>query len=656
MGSRLDIKQYYQAVSVGTNVQFLPQGGVRRRPGFKYIDEPVGGDGRLIAFEFNTDQKYLLLFTNNKIEIYRTDTDLLVDTVTSTYATADIFDIDFAQTADTMILVHEDYAPRILERGATDSAFTLSTISFDEIPQHDFDDSSSPTPVSEIQRITFSNYTAGDRYKFHLEGILSDELVWGSGTAHEEMAMELQELPNTGNTGISVAYVSAGVWDITFAGASAKDWTEVGATGTSTNNSGFKSNTSTTQDGTARTEDVWSATRGWPRTVTFFQGRLWFGGSGSRPHTIWGSRVNNFYNFDPGKSRADQAINITLDTDQINRIQALVGGRSLSVFTIGGEHVFKSSATEGITPENVSIIPQTFSGSKRITPVSLGGVQIFIQRTGKAIREFVFNFDEEAYDSSSLTLLSPDIISDPVDIQVQRGTTADDATYAYLTNDDGTLAAFCSARSENVAAWSKWETDGSFKSCAVVLDELYVLVERTIDGVTRHYIEKQDNDSYTDSAKHYAATAGASLTSLNHLDGEEVRVVIDDYVVLPNETVPSSSPWTITLPYSAETAEVGLNFNTAITTMPISQDPGNGFDFNNKIRVSRATLDLYESLGVKVNGNTLPDVRAADGSLSAYTGQKSAPLMGWKLRPTVSITQTDPLPMTILGINLEVNG
>lgn len=660
MAARVDIKQYYQGVSVGDNVQFLPQGGVKRRPGLKYIAEPTG-NGRLVPFVFNTDQKYLLCFSDLLVEIYRTDTDTLVDTVVTPYTTANLFNLDYAQTADTMIITHEDYQPRTLVRGATDADFTLATITMDETAQYDFNDASSPTAVSEIQTIDFGNgWNEGDTFKLTLEGVdtasmpfLEDGSAVNIADMNARIATELQDLSITASTGITVTHTGTDdLYTVTFADASAYPWQKIGVRSIDAVQDPTTNTTAVgrTQTGVARSEDVWSAGRGWPRTVTFFEGRLWFGGSASRPHTVWGSRVNNFYNFDPGKSRADQAIDVTLDTDQINRIQSIVGGRNLQIYTIGGEYVFKKATSDPITPENVQIESQTSYGSKRITPVAVGGAQMFIQRTGKAVREFLFNFDESAYDSTSLTLLAPNVIVDPIDMQVQRGTTSDDATYVFMTNTDGTLAVFNTAKAENVAAWSLWNTSGSFKSVAVVLDELYVLVSRSIDSVTRYYIEKADNDSYTDSAKHYTSP-GTSLTSLDHLDGEEVRVVVDDYKVLPNETVPSSTPWTVTLPYSVTTAEAGLNFDVTLTTMPIVQDQGGGHDMNDEKRVSRVTLELFESLGVKVEGYTLDMAKTA-----VVTGRESIVLMGWSNRPTITITQTDPLPMTVLGISMEVNG
>jgi hypothetical protein len=123
MSARVEIKQYYQGLLQGENIQCLPQGGVRRRPGSVLIDANIDSTSRLFPFVFNTDQAYLVVIDTSNITIYRDD--VIVDTLTSPYTVAaDIQELDFVQTADTMILVHEDYAPRKLVRGATDADFS----------------------------------------------------------------------------------------------------------------------------------------------------------------------------------------------------------------------------------------------------------------------------------------------------------------------------------------------------------------------------------------------------------------------------------------------------------------------------------------------------------------------------------------------------
>lgn len=653
---RVDLKQYYQGVEQGDNVDFLPHGGCRRRPGLEYI-ATADGSGRLIPFIFSTDQKYVLLFTNNQIKIYRDDA--LVDTVVTTYATADLFDLDFAQTADTMLIVHEDYAPRKLVRGATDADFTISTISFDYIPQYDFNDSSSPTPTSEIQTLTFTGFLEGDTYKINLEGIDTELLTFNSSISDTASDLEtaLLELTNTPGAGIT-ASGSGAVVTVTFANAAARPWRlmagrVIDSINSSTNN---EIATARTQTGVARTEDVWSSGRGWPRTVTFHESRLWFGGSSSRPNTVWGSGVNDFFDFDPGKARADQALDVTLDTDQINKIQGIVSNRTLQILTIGGEFAVRQKQNDPITPENIAILPQTRMGSKKVKPVTIEGGTIFIQRTGKAAHELLYDFGQDAYITGTLSLLASHLIVDPVQIEARRGTTDEDANRVYMVNTDGTVAVLNTLKEQQIGAWSKWTTSGTFLSVAVLLDDLYFLVEREINSSTVRYLEKANTAVYTDSAQTYSGLGSATLTGLGHLEGEEVRIKADG-AVLASETVASSQ---VTADRSVTDGEAGLNFTPTIKTMPAVQDTGAGFNLDDEKRITNCTLDLYESLGLYVNGTYLPDRAFGESILDStptpYTGRKSTRLLGWSKENQVTITQNDPLPMTIRAINLEVDG
>ncbi len=107
-------------------------------------------------------------------------------------------------------------------------------------------------------------------------------------------------------------------------------------------------------------EDVWSSTKGWPRTVTFHEGRLYFGGSKSRPSTIWGSKIGIFDAFLPTEAFDDDAVEATLDTSSLNVIVDMISGRDLQVFTTGAEFYVPQSGTDPITP-----LTLTFKGVSR---------------------------------------------------------------------------------------------------------------------------------------------------------------------------------------------------------------------------------------------------------------------------------------------------
>ena len=404
-------------------------------------------------------------------------------------------------------------------------------------------------------------------------------------------------------------------------------------------------------------EAVWSATRGWPKTAAFFQQRLWFGGSAQRPQTLWGSVVADYYNFNVSSGGDDDAIDVTLDTNQINGIVALMPARHLQLFTTGGEFYISSSP---ITPGNIAIKNQTRFGSSTTPPVNVDGATLFIDFGKSSVREFLFSWDEDAYTSNSATLLASHLITTPVDMDARRGTATEDAHYVYVVNSDGTMAVFNTLRAQQVAGWTRWQTTGEIQAVTVEGTEVWFAVKRTINSATVYYLEKADPDTYTDANKKQTQSASTTVSNLAHLNGQSSRVRADGSIM--DDATPSSG--SITLARNGTVVEVGLDYDVTVTTMPVTSDFNNGSILTEKKRLIRIVGDFYQTLGVYVtttgtSSNVLVPERnlgedVLDAAPSSYTGIKEVYLNGWDRLAQVTITQTDPQPFTLLGLLIEV--
>ena len=660
MLGRIDIAQYYNGCSTVLNMLAIPQGGLKKRPGQEYLSTTYG-DGRLENFSFSTEQNYLLAFTDLKMEIFKDgvlQTDINGsgnDYLVIPYTLAQIKDFDYIQSADTIIITHPDVAPQIIVR-TSDTTWTISAAPLTNLPQYNFNDASSPTPVAEIQTLTFANVNEGDRFKIALNGILTDEITY-SGTITGQTATanfirdELLALPNTGNTGITVVNTSAVLYTIQFSGDSADNWDEMTGTPTYAQVSTFDITGATIQDGLSAKEDVWSSVRGWPTTCTFHEGRLWFGGSSSRPQTIWGSFVNDFFNFKTRKALDDESVEATLDTDQLNRIQSIFSNRSFQVFTSGGEFYIPESP---ITPTNIAVQQQTNLGSKRIRPITIDGVTLFIQRTGNALLQFLFLDEFQANQTASVSVLSPSLIKNPTELAASRGTGTSDANYVYIVNSDGTLTVFNTLVSQDVAGFTRWETDGNIKSVTVVDDEVYLLVEPVINGSTDYFVERENKSLNTDASTLTTGTNIASVTGLSYLEGETVKVKVDGAVRL--DAVVSSGA--VPIDPVGDIVEIGIEYLPQITTMPLNVNLQNGPNVAQKKRITRVSVQLHESNGVIIQGQRLPDKTIGLNQFNSpepQTGIKRIYINGWSLEATVTITQDTPFPLTILNIGLEVS-
>lgn len=662
---RIDLQQYYNGVATAKNVLAIPQGGLKKRPGTEHIfeDDLYGlSGGRLENFSFNVEQTYLLFFVSSRMYIFKDDvlqTNINGsgnDYAVTPWTITPVLAFDYIQSADTAVVTYEGLPPYTITR-TSDTDWDVSPISFRNIPQYDFNDTDSPTPVDEVQRITFANATDGDRFKIGLNGILTDEIVYTStATGQQGLANAIRDelllLPNTATDGIAVAVISATVYEVTFSGSSADDWDEMTGAPIRSVNPSFTITGSTIQDGTSRQEDTWSFLRGWPRTCTFHESRLWFGGSLSRPQTLWGSFVGDFYNFFTRKGFDDESIEATLDTDQLNAIEALFSNRSLQIFTSGGEFYVPESP---ITPENIAVNSQSNLGSKRVRPVTVDGVTLFVQRTGKALIQYVFLDEFKANQSRSISILAPHLIKDPIKLATKRGSEDSDANYVYILNTDGTITVFNTLSSEDVAGFTRWESAnaGFIRSMAVVGDSLYLLTKRSINGQSVQHIEKENINLNTDDATVTTGSGVTTVTGLDYMEGETPSVKADG-AVRESETVVSGE---IIIDPGADLIETGFLFLPEIVTLPLNVNLQNGPNASQRKRITRVSLQLYESNGVIVNGQRIADKTIGVDQFDAptpQTGLRRIYINGWSLEASVTITQDTPMPMTILNIGTEV--
>jgi hypothetical protein len=626
---------------------------------------------RNIDFEVSTEEQYMVVLTDRTATIVRDGE--LVRFVPTPYESADLLDIDADSDAETMTITHQDYAPRFLLR-ETETNFQCDPIDFDAIPLHDFNDVLSPTPVSDVQVLTFgSGWVQGDTFQIELMGARTGSIPFaGDATATERaatasnIARAVQKLYTVeGYTGVSCARTGALAYTVTFADASANTYELMSAVGVSAAGSAVIVVTQSAA-GTPRAEPAWSATRGYPRTVAFYEGRLWFGGTRDLQQTLFGSEVFNILNFEVLQGLADEPIIVPITGAQLNSINALFAGRSFQIFTGGGEYRF-------VKPQGVPIVPgdkpvlQTGNGAKKIRPVTIDGATQFAQRTGKSIRDFRFNFEEDAFDSLGVSSLAPHLINDVVDLAVWNGSREDEMGLVFVVNGDGTAAVLNSRKEAQIQAWVKWTTLGEFKAVGVVFEDIYFSIARTIDGVDGLYLEMGDPDYRTDCAIKTQAFSQiddthtlVGLGALLPLAGEEVRVRASGYA-LPNATVSDTGSITIGM-VDMEEVEVGLNFNPTVTPMPLNTMTPRGPTFMDKRRIVGVWVKVRNTLGIRINGKPIPD-RKFD--INAFDAPAAVPVSGnFKLDEStgwdytddkiVTFDQVDPLPFEILAIKVKM--
>lgn len=625
--ARVDIDSYKNALETARNVICQPQGGVSRRPGTKFINELAGtpaNGSRLVSFEFSIDDSYMLCFTDDTMYVYKNKA--LVHTETGTgIGSAYLEKMCWTQSADTLIIVHEDLEPRKVVRGVSDTDWTVSTISFDSIPNYAYTLS------------IFNTSAAGHLTPSEVTGkvtLTSQHAIFTA--AHVGQYINVTPQGRARIVEVTTATTVNVVTEFPFFDTSQidnADWElEIGY------------------------EDVWSSSKGWPRTVTFHQGRLYFGGSKSRPSTIWGSKVGLFFNFEPVEALDDDAVEATLDTNTFNAITDIISGRDLQIFTTGGEFAVQQEGLVAITPSNFFLSTTSASGSKEgIRVQQLESGILFVQRQGKALSEISYSDATLSYESSKVSLLSGHLLKNPTNMDIRRAVATDENDLLLLTNgDDGSITAYSLLRSQNVIAPTEFTTTGSFLDVAVDITDIYVTTKRSDNGSDKYYVEVFDNDSLTDCGVVGTTSATANMA---HLEGATVNCISDGYVEL-NQTVPVGGTITFANPPTAS-SECGLPIDVEIKTMPTEVRMQSGTRIGFRKRIVEVNALLYETQNIVINGNLVPiralGTGALDSAVPEFTGTKTLHgILGYSSNGQITVTQSAPLKLTLLGLEYKV--
>lgn len=634
--ARVELEQYKNGAETLTNVLVQPQGGVRRRGGLKYLMEipsaasPADGT-RSVAFEFSVDDSYMLIFVNQRMYIFKDKTlitningtgnpYLVVTAVTSSILST----MCWTQSADTLIITHKDINPIKIVRGGTDATWTVSNITFIGIPKYAF-------------TIAYSN-PAGTLTPSATSGAITltaSSAVFAAGSVGQYVNATPQGRARI--VAFTSTTVVSAVTEIPFFSTSAI------ANGSWEYESGY--------------EDVWSSTKGWPRTSTFHEGRLYFGGSKSRPSTVWGSKVSQFFDFNPDQLYDDDAIEATLDTNSLNTITDIISGRDLQVFTTGGEFYVPQSGLEPITPTNFFVKTVSRNGSREGMRVqTLQSGTIYVQRQGKALNEFLYSDTTLSYVSTSISLLSSHLINTPVELALRKATSTEETDALLMLNGDGTIANYSILRQQNVVAPSKLTTDGLFKDVGVDIEDIYVVVKRTFNSVDKYYVEVFDTTTFTDCS--FTGGVATTISSLPHI-GKTLNVIADGSV-LSDEVV--SGGGSITMDRASTTSyEVGLPFTVTIKTLPIEPRMSVGVRIGFVKRIIEVNALLYETQHLLVNDNLVPirsfdTVGILDEAIPEFTGTKTVGgISGYSDDAQITISQNLPLKLTLLGLDYKLS-
>lgn len=703
--ARIDLQaKYTNGCEILEN--FLPtiQGPAKKRPGTRFVNEVKNSANnvRLFPFQYSIEQAYVLEFGDTYIRFYKDGGVILSGglpyEIVSPYAHTDLSGIQFAQSADVMYLAHPDYPPYKLSRTGHTS-WSLDIVDFDWYPFNDTNVVSAITVTSSALTgtgITLtasgSFFTSGDvgRYIRFEEVVASKYKRWTAGEAvtsgdFRQYEGNVYQAATTATTGVTPPIHTEGTesddtvnWLYLHSGFGYAEITAYTSTTVVTADV-IKTLPNFTTSGTKKWAwSAWSALDGYPKTVGFYEDRLWFAGSYARPQTLWASVSGDYENHQYG-TKDDDALNYTINSQEVNTIQWISPGKVMIVGTSGGEFIVSASTlNEAITPSNVKIAPNTTYGSSAKSPLRIGNVSLFIQRSGKKIREFVYNFEQDSYVAPNMLILADHLTEDSSIKEFAYQQEPDQLVWVCL--NDGTLCAMTYERTEDVLGWHRHPmTNGSVESLTAIPhwdgdgDSVWLVVNRTVNGNTVRYIEyiekylMGDDSFYVDSGLSYNGSATTTITGLDHLEGETVNVLTDG-AVHPSRTVVSGS---ITLQQESSVVNIGLPITAKIRTMPIEAGARDGIAQGKTMRIDEVVFRLLNAGAGFYYG--VYDVETLSADLDELQFRTTIDLMGepiplftgdtdilsmpggYQSPVQVEINHILPLPCTVVAIMAQLS-
>lgn len=626
--ARTDYAKYANSCKVLENMLVTPQGPVIRRPGLQYINAVKDSNYAtiLIPFEYSKTDAYIIETGNLYMRFYRNKGRVLdgnnIYEITTAFTTADLPNLRYVQSADVMYIACPNHPPAKLSR--TDhTAWTIEDINYTNGPFDDENDQDTLVkPSATTGDITIiadanifkSGYVGGlfkisykktassingyldanessatievsGDYKLNVQGVWNgtvklersydDGVTWSSVyTRYNKSSSINEDFPETEEEDGAIyrvtmygwisgkATYNLDVYDATKDGyvriTGYTDANEITATVLSTLGG--------TEETTKWAQGYWNYYDGWPQTICFHEERLFFAGSKNYPQTVWATKSSDYENMLAG-SNADNALIYMLPGQ--NQIQWLLSQNVILMGTLAGTGKLSASKIdEAITPTDVLFRTQTTSGSADIQAILADDAALYIERGGRKVREFAYSFEKDRYVSPDMTILSDHITEDGI----CRFAAAKRPNFQmWCVLNDGNMAAMTYAREQDVVGWSKITTTGKFEDVAVIPgtdeDEVWTIVNRTINGQSRRYIEVfapqnwgsgQEDCFFVDSGLTFDGGADVNITDITaanpavvtidtwrdtFTDGTQIRILdvcgIDGVYTIsePNETL-----------------------------------------------------------------------------------------------------------------------
>ena len=391
-------------------------------------------------------------------------------------------------------------------------------------------------------------------------------------------------------------------------------------------------------------EQVFSEMRGWPGHAECHHNRLIFTNIPSVPNGFILSQAGSLSNFKLGSADGDAIF----ETLRGQRLFYTVSAEDLLIFGQDGVYYIGTRNGDPITPTNIE--PKRFSsvGTAEIEPVLLEDGVAYVSRCTSKIMAATLAGDQNRYwQDIHLSEYAPHLIRGPKALGSTEGDTDRPEKYLYVTNGDGTLAVMRWQRPpfDESMGWALWRTKGTFIYAGTSFCRSYAIIER--DGVRQ--VERFDDSLYLDAVQVFESLDGLSISTsgLSVWANGRYLGAFDEHDIAGMCYPDSWGPFQIGCAYSQE---------VDLWPKAIDETARKGFV---KQRNGRAAISVKDSTSFVYNGQR----RAF---YDAFEDLTEPPRLRTEVHkfcnfgrfdhPEHHIRKPEPGPLTIMAVNLEVQG
>jgi hypothetical protein len=656
--------KFQTGLALCRNFVVKPQGPIVNRAGTQFVREVKDSTKavRLLPFTYSTTQTMVLEMGAGYFRFHTQGATVLSGAtpyeIANPYAEADLFDIHTTQSGDVVTLVHPNYAPRELRRlGPTN--WTLTTISFTPTIQ--------PPPNGTIAA---SSSGAGTNYDYsYVITTFTPDLLTQSVPSFEVTCQNNLYTNGAKNT------ITWGAPPGVPAGTQYAVYKKVGGTygyiGRTTSLSLVDDNIAADLSLTPPTYDsVFQAAGDYPAAISYYEQRRVFGGTINAPQKVWGTRSGTESDMSYSlPTKDDDRIAFRIAALQANTVRHLVPLSDLIVLTSSTEFRVTSVSTDALTPTSFSVKPQSYIGANNVQPVLINSNLLYGAARGGHMQEMSYSRDANGYISGDLSLRAIHLFDDYelVDMAYAKAP----LPIVWAVSSSGKLLGLTYVPEQQVGAWHQHDTDGTFESCAVVAegreDVLYVIVRRLINGVQRRYIERFASRKFTtlstaffvDCGMTYTGAPAATISGLSWLEGKTVSILADG-AVHPQRVVASGQ---ITLDNPASVVTIGLPITADAQTLPLAAQIDTGYAQGRVKNVNKVWIRVVSSSGIFAGPDVDHLVQFKQRTTEPYgtpptlrTDEIEIDVKpDWTNDAAIVVRQSDPLPITITSMTMEVS-